>query len=216
MKIFSTKTKNLEDDIQKYLDVIGRTLLLFPEAIAEYLDGETKHFEKHLIDASECEHEADAMQRSITFRMFRYMLLPESQGDVLELIAMLDDIPDTAKMVLEKFDLEQPFIPAQYHSAMKKLAQTSVKTADALMQAVNAFFTDDLRLRDFISKVLFFEHETDQLQNEVLKSVFQDDNKLDLALKNQIRYFCEKIAFLSDTAENISDKLMIYSAKRML
>lgn len=216
MKLFTTKTKDLEDDIQKYMDVIGRVLLLFPQAIVEYLDSESNRFQKHLYDTTACEHEADALQRSITFRMFRYMLLPESQGDVLELIAMLDDIPDTAKMVLEKFDLEKPAIPLKYQSSMKKLAQTSAHTADALLHAVQAFFTDDIGLRDSISKVLFFEHETDQLQNEIIKSVFQDDNGLDLALKNQIRYFCEKIALLSDTAESISDKLMIYSAKRML
>lgn len=216
MKLFTTKTKDLEDDIQRYMDVIARSLLLFPQAIEEYLDNEQHRFQKHLSDITSCEHEADALQRSITFRMFRYMLLPESQGDVLELIAMLDDIPDTVKMVLEKFDLEKPSIPLQYQNSMKQLSKTSVRTSDALMQAVRAYFTDDIGLRDSISKVLFYEHETDQLQNDLVKSIFQDDNHLDLARKNQLRYFCEKISVLSDTAESISDKLMIYSAKRML
>ncbi len=216
MKIITSKTKILQDDIEKYVAVISRTLLVFPDAIAEYLKGEEQHFKKHVHDILTCEHDADTLQRSITFKMYAYMLMPDSQADVLDLITQMDDIPDTAKKVIENFDLERPDIPEIYVPAMIKLATTSVKTAEALMHGIMAYFSHDPLLKDHVNKVLYFEHEADQIQNEIKRDLFKKDNDLELARKIQIRYFCEKIALLSDTAENISDKLTVYSIKHML
>ena len=63
-------------------------------------------------------------------------------------------------------------------------------------------------------KVLFFEKEGDKISTRLKMAIFAGG--LDLAHKAQLRNFVEHIDDIADTAEDVADRLAIYSIKRSI
>ena len=69
-------------------------------------------------------------------------------------------------------------------------------------------------MRSHIHKVYFFEKEADRLADALKRKIFAKD--LELARKIHLRYFCLHVETLSDRAEEVADRLAIYTIKRMI
>ena len=64
-----------------------------------------------------------------------------------------------------------------------------------------------------LSKVYFYEKETDKISRSIKRKVFHEMNDLDLAQKIHLRYFALHIETISDKAEGLADVLSIMALK---
>jgi len=206
------KSKSLEAKIDEYLDAINNGMLVFHLGLQDYLDNNEKDFADRIVQIDKYENEADVKRREIENQLYSHSLVPEHRGDVLGLLESLDNVIDTAKETLFQFDVEIPEIPKQFNDSFIKLSNFSVKAAEAIVASSRAFFNDLNSVKNHIHKVYFFEKEADKTSNELKREIFRTD--LRLSHKIHLRYFAYHVEQISDRAEDVADRLSIYTIKR--
>jgi uncharacterized protein len=209
------RTEALEAQIDALLDAISEGTLVFQQGIADYLQKDAERFEQRLKAIATFESKADALRREIETRLYRESLIPDHRGDVLGLLENIDNVIDEAKKTLHQFAVERPEVPADLTGDFLELAKAGVDAAQHLVSAVRAFFRDITAVPDHIHKVYFYEKEADRLADRLKRKIFTRDD-LDLAHKIHLRYFCLHVETLSDRAEEVADRLAIYTIKRTL
>ena len=207
------RTKDLEIQIDQFLDALSESALVFKSAVDEYLtDGCTDVFiEKHQ-HVDRLESAADDLRRSIEVQLYAQTLIPESRGDVLGLLENLDNIINLIEGVLWSFDIEKPQIPEPCRDGFHKLVNASCAAVDAVVMASRAFFRNIEAVGDHNHKVLFHETEADKISTRLKRKIF--DSEIGLGHRMHLRDFVENIDDIADWSEDVADRLTIYVIKR--
>ena len=214
MAILFRPTKQLEMQIDEFLDAISQGGIVFKQGIKNYLENDNDNFCERLKIIGKLENNADDLRRTIENKLYTQTLIPDHRGDVFGLLESTDNIIDTMKETLNQFDIECPFIPEQLSKGYLELAEMSVLSSESLVSAARAFFKDVNSVKDHLHKVYFYEKEADRLGNKIKKDAFQLD--IDLSKKFHLRYFALHIQDVSDKAEAVADRLAIYTIKRTI
>ncbi len=212
ISLFS-RTQALESEIDDFLDKLLQSSLLFKTAVNLYLKkGYTPDFEKKLQDVNKMESTADNLRRTIETKLYAQTLIPESRGDVLGLIENLDHVLNMLEGALWAFSIERPDIPEEFHTDYETLTEMAVQSVESLVLASRAFFRNIEAVGDHNYKVMLYEKEADKIGTKLKKAIFASD--LDLSRKSHLRNFVEQIDDVPDWAEDVADRLAIYSIKR--
>ncbi|BBB32848.1 conserved hypothetical protein [Thermotomaculum hydrothermale] len=207
-------SKKLENQIDQFLDAVSQGLIVFLNGVKSYFGEDKEDFAHYLTEISKLESEADKLRRQVENDLYTFSLIPENRGDVLALLEHLDNVIDTAKETLHQFDVEVPDIPLEFADKFIKLAETSCNAGEEIVLAARAFFKDIKSVRDHVHKVYFYEKEADRLSNHLKKDIFRTDMKL--SRKIHLRDFTTHVEKISDDAEDVADRLSIYTIKRMI
>ncbi len=211
------RSKELEIEITEYLDLVNQGALTFKRDLKRYIKKDFKLFEESLADIKKIENEADEHQKDIKYKLYKYMLIPESRADVLNIIEEIDTITDLAKEVIYEISIEKPRIPEGLQNDFLELVENSSEAVDMLVKSVRAFFEEISQVNDYVNKVHFFEHQADKNEERLKRRIFSEDCKeVDIAYKLQLRYFIEEIAALSDQAETVSEDVSVAAVKRRI
>ncbi len=213
ISLFS-KTKALEAQTDEFCDKVSEGSLAFKIGLSAYFAGDQETFAEKQRHVSEIESRADELRRDIQRRLYLETLLPESRGDVLEVLENTDRILNACESAMWQFFIEKPEFSDQVSGEFTKLVDTVVESVDALVSALRAFFRGDQSISDYMHKVIFYETEADKINHRVLGLVFESDS--DLSYKNQIRHFVLHIDNIADIAEDVADRLAIFSLKRAI
>lgn len=208
------KSIDLSMKIEKFLDIISNSLSLFEKVINSYLSEDHDTFEETFQRICALESEADELEIDIKVTLYKFMLLPDARADVLSLIKSLDNIIDAAEEITKDYYIQKPKFPMELHQDILELTRNSIKSADSLLIATRAFFNEVHLVSSHISKIKFYEHETDIIEDKINNRIFNDTLVTDLAEKLQLKIFVSKIAGISDESEIIGDKLTIFTIKR--
>lgn len=202
--------------IDSFVDEVENGMLLFRESVNNYADGKIPEFEKRLQLVEDKESAADTLQRSIENDFLVHSLLPQLASDVLHLLDKTDDILDKAKYVLQQFSVELPQIPDSIKADFKSLNSVSNEASSEAIAAVRVFFTQPESAKEHINKIYFYERESDRAANDLRRVIFQSTPDIDLAQKEQLRYFTRHVEQISDAAEDVGDILSLLILKVML
>ena len=209
------RTKELEGQIDEFLDIVTQSGLIFSSAIDSYLDkGSSKEFEEFLAKMERTEARGDNLRRDIETKLYVQTLIPDLRGDVLSLLEHVDNIVNIYEANLFRFSIQRPDIPAQFHKGFLKLTETVIICVESLVFASRSFFRDINTVRDHVRKVLFYESEADRISTKLQRKIFVSE--LDLTRKRHLQYFVENIDQLANSAEDVADELSIYAIKRKL
>jgi len=214
MAILFKPTRQLESNIEEFLNSVSEGAIVFEQGVKCYVDNDMENFTAHIQKIDELENKADELRRQIESMLYTHTLIPEHRGDVLGLLENTDDVIDTMKETLNQFDIETPDIPHTLNKDFLDLTTVSVKSADTLVNAIRAFFVEARAVKDHLHKVYYYEKEADRIGNHLKRKVFQMN--LDLCKKFHLRYFALHIQNVSDRAEGVADRLAIYTIKRTI
>ena len=213
--LFSKTNKSIEL-IDKFLNCVDQSLLLFKEGVNSYLYNRTEDFSNNIVALANCEIESDKIRREIERTLFLQSLMPQVRGDIMRLLEELDNLVDQAKKSLFQFDVETPHIPAELIADFVRLTKISVSAAESTIPAAKSYFTEPMNVNEKIHRVYFYEKEADLLADIIKRKIFQEMDNLKLSEKFHLRYFTLHIEQLSDTAEKVADLLSIMAIKRMV
>ena len=189
--------------------------MTFGEAVRTYLEqGASERFHERLTQVSEGESRADALRRGIQRDMYAETLMPDARGDILSLLESLDEIINRLNETLWYFASEQPQIPDKLKDEYASLLTPTIESVEALVLAARSFFRDAESVNDHLHKVHYYEKEADQVVGHLKSGIFSSD--LSLAEKIHLRFFAERIVWVSDTAEDVADELAISAIKRAM
>ncbi|MEM7224391.1 MAG: DUF47 family protein [Pseudomonadota bacterium] len=207
------RTKALEDQIDAFLDKISETAILFRRGVEIYLaDGASDAFEEKLSQVNILESEADGLRREIETQLYAQTLIPESRGDVLGLLENLDSVLNLCEGTLWGFSIETPDIQPEFKEDFKVLTEQVVLAVESIVLASRAFFRNIEAVNDHMHKVMFYEKEADRVSTKLKRGIFKTDQPL--ANKVHQRDFAEQLDNIADRAEDVADRLAIYTIKR--
>ena len=204
------------EDIERYLEQITTASLHFGEAMKDYLAKREEAFTERIHKVTEIEREGDEDLKDIKYKLYAFMLIPDTRADVYMLMDDLDDIIDYIKRLLLELSLEHPSIPIEIQEKILLMSEHSTKAVESLMLAVRALFKQTKLVEEHVYRVEFYEKEVDALEESLIRQIFASSAIADLATKMQLRDFCMRIASLSDISEDISKNLLVYAVKRMV
>jgi len=209
------RTSGIEKDLDDFLDQVSRSGLLFKSGIDCYLRGNLESFAKKTEEMIGIEHRGDALRRSLETQLYTKTLIPESRGDVLELLESMDRLLDHFKGALWRFDIEHPEIGVEYHDDFRELASCGVEAVEATVLSCRAFFKNVDTVADHMHKVIYWESESDKVSTELQRKIFGRED-LRLSHKRHLRDFARYLEKIADEAEDVADRLNIYVIKRSI
>jgi predicted phosphate transport protein (TIGR00153 family) len=201
--------------IDDFLDKVSESGLMFKQGMDAYLKANKESFTRKIEEITDTEHQGDALRRSVEEQLYVKTLIPESRGDVLELLESMDSLLDRFKGVLWQFEIEQPEIFSEFNEDLKELVLCVVETVEAIVRSSRAFFTNVFSVSDHIHKVSYWETQSDKISTKLQKNIFKCQ-ELRLSQKLQLRDLVRHVDKIADRAEDVADKLSIYIIKRSL
>ncbi|MBN2364567.1 MAG: DUF47 family protein [Calditrichaeota bacterium] len=212
MKILFRKTREIEAQIEEYLDLIDRAALVFVQGLRFYFEKRMDEFEQRYNDLRTMESHGDSLRREIENKLYVHTLIPESRGDVLGLLESSDEVLNRLAKTLLNFSIENPDITEDLRPLYLDLAQASSSAVESMVKAVRIYFRELESVRDYINKAQFYEKESDKIAEKIKRLVFGKDREL--SWKNHLRVFAHHIELIADDAEDVCDRLAIATAKR--
>jgi predicted phosphate transport protein (TIGR00153 family) len=209
------KKMGLEKEIDEFLDQVSEAGLLCKNGMDSYLKGNMDAFIQAMTSIRNTEHRGDSLRRSIEHDLYKKTLIPESRGDVMELLEDMDALLDRFTGLIWQFEIERPDICECFHEDFKELLLYSVESVEATVRSCRSFFKDIHAVADHIHKVIFWEKESDKVSTRIQRAIFGRQD-LRLSHKMHLRFFVKQVDRIADEAEDVADRLNIYVIKRML
>jgi len=209
------QTKQLERDIDHFVDILSEVGLVFKSIISLYLvEGSTNKFNEMVEQVSVMESKADKITKEVERALYEDTLIPDARSDVLRLLEHMDELIGMYQGNCYHFSIQKPNFPKEFHSDLISLSETVVNCVESLCLTVRSFFLEIKSVRNNAHKVTFYEKESDKQFSSLARKIFDSDLSLDQ--KMHLRYFVEKIDRICDQAEDIADEIQIYAIKRTI
>ena len=212
---FLKKRFGIGRKMDDFLDKVSESGMLFKHGVDAYLKGNQQSFAKTIEDIAAVEHVGDALRRDLEEQLYTQTLIPESRGDVMELLENMDGLLDRFKGALWRFEIEQPDIYPELQDDIRELATCVVESVEAMVRSARAFFKDLAAVADHLHKVSHWETQSDKVSTRIQMRVFRE-KELRLSHRMQLRDFIRHVDKIADRAEDVADKLRIYVIKRTL
>jgi predicted phosphate transport protein (TIGR00153 family) len=180
-----------------------------------YFKNDVESFKKKIDEIKTIEHQGDVLRRNLEEQLYTQTLIPESRGDVLELLESMDGLLNRFKGALIRFDIEKPDILPEIHEDIRELVKCVVESVEAMVRSARAFFKDIYAVSDHLHKVSHWETQSDKVSTRIQMKVFNKEG-LHLSYRIQLRDLIRHIDKIADRAEDVADKLRIYVIKRSL
>jgi len=126
MSFFLGKTRELEHEIDQYLDMIVHGALHFQQGTGYFLQDRSRDFEKSRQRLSDMEAQADVLRRTIEPKLHIHTLIPQSRGDVLGLMESSDKVLNQLEQTLSQFSVENPEIVQEVRGLFLELVEATV------------------------------------------------------------------------------------------
>ena len=215
MKSILKKKMGIEKQVDDFLNQISEAGLLFKTGVDIYLKGKKDAFLKKAGEIAEVEHRGDSLRRSIEEQLYLKTLIPESRGDVLELLENMDALLDRFKGAIWRFEIERIEIDSKFHDDFKDLVNYVVEASEAIVRSARAFFKNTGAVSDHMHKVSFWETEADKVSTRLQRKIFRQED-MRLSHRMQLRDFVRHVDKIADRSEDVADKLSIFVIKRSL
>jgi len=209
------KTLIIGKQIDDFFDKVSESGLMFKQGMDAYLKANKDSFTRKFEEITDTEHQGDTLRRSVEEQLYVKTLIPESRGDVLELLESMDSLTDRFKGVLWQFEIENPEIPPEFNEDFKELVLCVVETVEAIVRSSRAFFVNISSVSEHIHKVSYWETQSDKISTRLQRNIF-NCQELRLSQKLQLRDLVRHVDKIADRAEDVADKLSIYIIKRSL
>lgn len=206
-------TSKLEKKITQYLQDLDLINLSFFDGIRYYLEERKEEFLNRKLDVQSRESNLDLLRREIEWELYSKMLIPESRADILELLEDLDEIADYQERIIMQFHTERPRFQPEILESVRNLLEPCDQSIKQVIESALGFFSNKKDNLQVIKRVGYYEHEAD-LQEEQVKIDLFALSEPGLATKMHTRDFIDHLASLADLAEDIADRISIYSIKR--
>ena len=208
------KTRELEAEINRFLDTIIEASVHFQEGIKYFLQGDLETFEAKVRIIDRLESNADQLRRSVEENLYLNMLLPEARGDVLALLENSDDVLNAIEETIIECSVEKPSCTDELKSDFLNLVDAVTSAVEEMVATVRDYFTNLSDVPNHITKIKVHEHESDEIGEKLRRKIFSKD--IELCEKLQLRDFILRLEKIADLAEDVGDRVDIYRIKRMV
>lgn len=213
--MFSFRKNNVVTKmVEEYLDKAEQCLALLHESFAVYAaDGLGAAFDELVDRTHMAESCCDDLRRQIEASLYEKALIPESRGDILNLLESVDKIPNQAESVLFHVQMQLLHIPQRHLAKFQQLVHINREAFSRLAAAIRALFVDAEKVRGLVNEVDKTESASDHLEREMIRAFFED-KELDLQTRLLLKELVIETGKISNRCENTADRITIITIKR--
>ncbi|MHC4874578.1 MAG: DUF47 domain-containing protein, partial [Planctomycetota bacterium] len=142
-------------------------------------------------------------------------LIPESRGDILGMLEILDRIPNKAESILYMIQTQFLNTPEEIKGKIRQLINTNIDAFTELMKAVRQLFVDGSGLQTYTDNIDKEESSSDHLEREIIRTIFSTDS-IAPDQKILLKELIIELGSISDKCENTADAITIIAVKRII
>ncbi|MEN3010544.1 MAG: DUF47 family protein [Candidatus Bipolaricaulaceae bacterium] len=195
--------------VEEHLRWVEATLLAMREAVEAYLAGEGwEKLEERAVHVHRQESRADDARKNAEVQLVRGALLVGMRRNLLDVLASLDLVANSAEAVVDFLVYQRVAVPALLHPLLRDFLQGLVEEWGTLRAATQSFLAgqakETVRLCE---EVDHRESHLDEIHKRMTLRLFGTD--LPLAEKIQARDFVDKLEACANAMEDVSDLLTV-------
>ena len=213
-KFLFKKEQQVKTLIYAYLDIFQEIQNNFLKSMqACLLNGSVcEDFDFHIKQTHKFESRADDIKDEINDLMYGKALIPDSRGDIMEIVASFDMIPQLFEEILYLLQTQKLDVPSFLLKDLQELVRISMECCDLVVQHAKLFFKKSVGIRAVISTVDQNESHCDHIERRMLTKLFDSDT--DPFQKLQVKELITELGKISDRADRLSKLINIVSLKR--
>ena len=214
LKYLFKKESQVETLLYEYLEAFKMTQENFVNALNScLLNGYLcRNFDFYIRQTHKYESKADDIREEVNNLMYGKALIPESRGDVMELLEAIDGIADIFEQTLYKIQIQKIITPDFIIDDLREMVRISLESCDLMVQEVAALLEKQTDIRDLMRKIDTNESHCDHFERKIKTTIFNSD--IDPFERIQLKELVEEIGHISDKADRVSKLINIISLKR--
>ena len=205
------KERQAVDGILRHMELVHSCSKYLATTFSAYLD-DPDLFRKTVSAMREVETEADEARRHVELIIYSGAFLPIHREDYLDLAELIDKVADDAVAAINVLSITSVSIPKEISARIKQLIAKTIDSVTALRECIYTSFEDRRKASPLARRVEQLEEAIDQEEFDLRSSVFSMEiNGYDKIILNDL---VEKIGNVSDSAEDVTDRIVIIMSKR--
>jgi len=212
LAIFGKKEQKVIEKLKEHLDCTSELLKKVEEILDQAMVKDWSKVRRLMDEIHTLEHKADVIRREMEATLYEGAFLPNFRGDLLNLVEALDKIANRGETVAHQLTLERVDVPSQLVSGLRKQIQLGYRAFNTLKDIIVNIFEDLDEAAKRISEVERVEHEEDQIELQLIETIFSLD--IPLAHKIQLKQLVLNLGDISDMSEDCSDIVQVIVFKR--
>ncbi|MFW6410287.1 MAG: DUF47 domain-containing protein [Halanaerobiales bacterium] len=214
MSVFWGRFEEIEELFSNLNDCVQECLFSSLDAILEYIDNEENEEVERLSGiVHRAESEADEYRREIINKLLQGTLMPNTRGDLMNLIENIDDIADEAENILDSTLFIALDLSELNQKQVREMINQIKKQYKKLARAVSHLFTDMTQALTEAGQLENIESSIDDIEENIIRKISERED-LELARKLAYRDTVSNISDMADKIENAGDIIEIIVAMR--
>lgn len=206
------RSKELKGKLQQFTQTAMAGLQLFELGIHYACEHGLIGLDQWVEQVHEKESLCDRLRREIEIDLFEKSLLPETREDLMNLIEWLDRVINAAEEAIRMILVEHISLTGALREDLVHLARMSAEAGELVMELTLDVVYEGSQVAGVNGEIDRLESEVDRLEQHMISELF--DRGLPLAEKLHYRDMVQKVAKVSDRAEDVSNWLTVFLAKR--
>ncbi len=208
------KQKQLEALIHEYMAEAKVAQDNFSQATERFLSNGrcSPDFDFLVEETHKAESRSDDIKERIEKLLFEKTLIPEFQGDILELLEYVDEIPDQFDRILYAIQRQRICLPSAMINDVKDLVAVSLEACDLMQECMKCLLHGAVSLPTLLKAVDQREGHGDHIEHRVILHIFESD--MDPFQKILLRDLTMAIGDIADHVKRASRLVRIITIKR--
>ncbi len=208
------KEQQVETRIFSYLEIFPEIQKNFLKALQACLLSGTKceDFDFYIKQTHKFESRADDIRDEINDLMYGKALIPDARGDIMEIIASFDMIPQLFEEILYLLQTQRLEVPSFLLEDLRDLVRISLECCDLVVEQAKLFLKKSLGIRAISNTIDKNESHCDNIERRLLTKLFDSDT--DPFQKLQVKELITELGKISDRADRLTKLINIVHLKR--
>ena len=208
--------------IQEHMRVVTSCVTLLPELFDGMYQKDQEGMQRTAREINDRETAADKIKSGFRRHMPNTLLMPVDRRDLLSLINQQDAIADGAEKIGQILESRDMLIPPTIKEHFDELLKSTVAIClqaklmiEELDELVHVGFSgrEHDRVTEMITVVRKEEHNIDEILRKVNRTLFMAEKELDPVSVMFWYKIIEEMGDISDHAENMADRLLLFLSK---
>lgn len=162
------------------------------------------------------EHEADLAKNDIRNHLPKSLFLAIDRAQLLEILALQDDLADLSEDVSVLVTLKPLHMPESLLHDFKRFLEKNIEAFDSTYAIIKEMHellessfsgTEAKKVRGMVEKVAVKEHEADLIQQELLQKLFQIEDQMSAGTLFLWLKIFEVISNISNGSERLANRI---------
>jgi uncharacterized protein len=208
--------------IQEHIRVVYSCVELLPPLFEALYAKDQDRVQELANQIAELETEADRIKSRYRHNMPKTLLLPVDRKDLLSLIHEQDALSDSAEKISQILTIRYMTVPPAIKDGLDELMRETLEIShqaltmiEELDELVHVGFSgkEHDKVAEMIEGVRKSEHNIDKILQTINRRLFSVEKELDPVSVMFWYKIIDEIGCISDHAENVADRLLLFLSK---